>query len=82
MLTRWRLVSLHASLHTVFRNLIALVITNDKTTWGYRELLLSRKLEHRPRNFSKAEIWARLVNGASRACCRHSERREKLGDES
>ena len=31
--TVW-LVSLHISLHTVFRNLVALVITSGKTTGG------------------------------------------------
>ena len=36
------------SLHVMFWNLVALVITSDKTTWGYRELHVSRKLEHVP----------------------------------
>ena len=48
MLKQVRLVSLYTSLHTVFRNLLALVITSDKTTWGYRELQVFRKLEHGP----------------------------------
>ena len=47
------LVSLHVSLHAVFRNLVALVITSGETTWGYRELQVSRKLEHGPRHYSQ-----------------------------
>ena len=47
-LKRWRLVSLHA----VFRNLVAPVITSGETTWGYRELHVSRKLEHGPRHYT------------------------------
>ena len=39
------------SLHVVFRNLVAPVITNGETTWGYRELQVSRKLGHGPRHY-------------------------------
>ena len=46
------LVSLYVSLHTVFQNLVELVITSDETIWGYRELQVSRKLEHGPRNYT------------------------------
>ena len=35
------------SLHAVFRNLVALVITSGKTMGAYRELQMSSKLEHR-----------------------------------
>ena len=52
MLKRWRLGSLYACLHAVFRNLVALVITTDETTWGYRKLHVSRKLEHGPRHYT------------------------------
>ena len=51
MLKQWRLVRLHASLHKVFRNLIALVITSGETTWSYRELQVLRKLEHGRRHY-------------------------------
>ena len=51
MLKRWRLVSLHTSLYAVFRNLVALVITSGETTWGYRELHVSHKLEHGPQHY-------------------------------
>ena len=40
------------SLHTMFRNLVALVITSGKTTEDYRELQVSRKLEHRPQHYN------------------------------
>ena len=43
-----RLVSLHVTLHTVFWNFVALVITSGKTTWDYWELQVSRKLKHGP----------------------------------
>ena len=46
------LVSLHGSLHAVFWNLVALVITSGETTWGYRELQMFRKLEHGPRHYT------------------------------
>ena len=39
------------SLHVVFRDLVAPVITSGETTWGYRELQVSRKLEHGPRHY-------------------------------
>ena len=39
------------SLHVVFRNLVAPVITSGETTWGYRELQVSRKLKHGPRHY-------------------------------
>ena len=42
------LVSLYISLHTVFQNLVALVITSDKTMWGYQELQVSCKLKYGP----------------------------------
>ena len=51
MLKRWRHVSLYASLHAVFWNLVALVITSSKTTYGYRELQVSRKLVYVPRHY-------------------------------
>ena len=34
------------NLHVVFQNLVALVITSSRTTWGYQEQSVSRKLEH------------------------------------
>ena len=34
------------SLHVVFQNLVVPIITSGETTWGYRELQMSRKLEH------------------------------------
>ena len=40
------------NLHTVFRNLVALVITIGETTENYRELQLSHKLEHRPQHYN------------------------------
>ena len=40
------------SLHAVFRNLVAFVITSSETTWGYRELQVSRKLEHEPQHYN------------------------------
>ena len=46
------LISLHISLYTVFRNLVALVITSCKTTRGYWKLLIFRKLEHRPQHYT------------------------------
>ena len=46
------LVSLHVNLHAVFRNFVKLVITSGKTMWGYRELQVSRKLEHGPRHYN------------------------------
>ena len=36
------------SLHVVFRNLVAPVISSGETTWGYKELQVSRKLEYGP----------------------------------
>ena len=51
-----RLVSLHVSLHVVFRNLVALVVTSDKTMWGYREVQVSRKLEHGPRHYNALQL--------------------------
>ena len=45
------LVNLHVSLHVVFRNLVALVITCSETTWGYWELQVFRKLKHRLRHY-------------------------------
>ena len=36
------------SLHVVFWNLVVSVITSGKTTWGYRKVQVSHKLEHRP----------------------------------
>ena len=48
------------SLHVVFWNWVAPIITSGKTTWGYRELRVSRKLEHGPRHYnchpSKARV--------------------------
>ena len=41
------------SLYVVFRNLVVLVITSGKTTWGYRALQVSCKLEHGPRHYSR-----------------------------
>ena len=40
------------SLHVVFRNLVAPIITSGETTWGYQELQVSRKLEHGPRYYN------------------------------
>ena len=51
MLKRWRVVSLHA----VFQNSVALVITSGKTRWGYREIQVFRKLEHGPQHYIKPE---------------------------
>ena len=51
------LVSLHVSLHVVFSNLVVLVITSGETTWGYRELQVSRKLEHGPRHYNISRNW-------------------------
>ena len=51
------------SLHTVFQNLVALVITSGDTTWGYRKLQVSRKLEHGPqhyRDFVVKMVWGYL----------------------
>ena len=42
------------SQHVVFQSLVAPVITTSKTTWGYRELQVSRKLEHRLRHYISA----------------------------
>ena len=39
------------SLHVMFRNLVASVITSGETTLGHRELQMFRKLEHRPRHY-------------------------------
>ena len=50
------LVSLHVSLHVVFRNLVALVITIGKTIWGYRELQVSCKLKHGSWHYNKKKI--------------------------
>ena len=49
------LVSLHISLYAVFRNLVELVITSGETTGGYRELQVSRKLEHGLRHYSRID---------------------------
>ena len=46
------LSNLHVSLHTVFQNLVAFVITSGETTGGYRELQVSRKLEHGPWHYT------------------------------
>ena len=46
------LLGVHVSLHLVFRNLVALVITSGETMWDYRELQVSRKLEHGPRHYN------------------------------
>ena len=57
-----RLVSLHVSLHVVFQNLVALVIASDKTMWGYRELQVSRKLEHGLRHYSNKRRQTRIIS--------------------
>ena len=44
------------SLYVVFRNLVAPVITSGETTWGYRELQVFRKLEHRPRHYTVDDV--------------------------
>ena len=44
------------SLHVVFRNLVARVITSGETTWGYRELHASRKLEHGLQHYNQGEF--------------------------
>ena len=49
-------VSLHVSLYTVFQNLVALVITSSETTWGYQELQVSHKLEHRLQHYIDIKI--------------------------
>ena len=49
------------SLHVVFRNLVAPVITSGETTWGYKELQVSHKLEHGSRHYTLA-----LTHGLSR----------------
>ena len=46
------LVSLNMSLHAVFRNLVALIITSGETTGGYQELQVFRKMEHGLRYFT------------------------------
>ena len=40
------------SLHVMFRNLVAPVITSGETTWGYQALQVSRKLKHGPRHYN------------------------------
>ena len=55
------LVSLHVRLHIVFRNLVVLVITSGKTTWGYRKLQMSRKLEHWPRHYIESDLIFQLL---------------------
>ena len=40
------------SLHVVFQNLVAPIITSGKTTWGYKELQVFRKLEHGPWHYN------------------------------
>ena len=40
------------SLYIVFRNLVARVIIGGETTWGYRELQVSRKLKYRPWHYN------------------------------
>ena len=57
-----RLVSLHISLHVVFQNLVTLVITSDKTMWGYWELQVSRKLEHGLRYYSSKRRQTRIIS--------------------
>ena len=49
------------SLHVVFRNLVAPVITSGETTWGYRELQVSRKLEHGSRHYTSLVSGVRKV---------------------
>ena len=44
------------SLHVVFWNLVAPVITSGKTTWDYKELQVSRKLEHGPWHYSLTSV--------------------------
>ena len=46
------LINLHVSLHAVFWNSVALVITIGETTWGYQELQMFHKLEYRPRHYN------------------------------
>ena len=68
------LVSLYVSLHAVFRNLIALVITSGKTAGSYRELQVSRKLEHGPRHYNTTspfpfrEVIPQLYSVINHAC--------------
>ena len=38
------------SLHVIFRNLVAVIITSGETTCSYWELEVSHKLEHGPRH--------------------------------
>ena len=51
------------SLHVVFWNLVAPVITSSKTTWGYRELQMSRKLEHGPRHYNFLDLKLKAHRG-------------------
>ena len=46
------------NLYVVFRNLVVLVITSSKTTWGYRKLQVSHKLEHKSRHYIIALVLA------------------------
>ena len=40
------------SLHVVFWNFVVSVIISGETTWGYKELQVSCKLEHGPRYYT------------------------------
>ena len=53
------------SLHAVFRNLVTLVITNGKTTQGYRELQVCRKLEHGPWHYKVEANKHKIIEGKS-----------------